>query len=218
MVQFRQYTRRTQADKPLVHFVIYTIYIICIFSLHSESWPIDPSGRTDTLLSPAACWRLQLIMQLAGCLDGSMDRSPGPLQAREAMHHNVSLSEGSQRPRTSEIDAPIDRALFNNGSMGRELDSQLTIDLTTHEMVHDQLDGGLVACRRGRLCWWFACRGDCEIPPLTNCVITRHWCTYSSPGSCLLWIGSVSIGLRQCQAAYLLAAATQHFSPFSSLL
>lgn len=124
---------------------------------------------------------------------------------------------GSQRPRTSEIDAPIDRALFN-GSMGRELDSQLTIDRSTHEMVDDQLDGGLVACRRARLCWWFACRGDCEIPPLTNCVITRHWCTYSSPGSCLLWIGSVSIGLRQCQAAYLLAAATQHFSPFSSLL
>jgi hypothetical protein len=145
-------------------------------------------------------------------MDGSMDRSLGPLRAREAMHHNVSLSEGSQRPRTSEIDAPIDRALFNNGSMGRELDSQLTIDLTTHEMVHDQLDGGLVACRRGRLCWWFACRGDCEIPPLTNCVITRHWCTYSSPGSCLLWIGSVSIGLRQCQAAYLLPRNTSVLS------
>lgn len=53
-----------------------------------------------------------------------MDRSPGPLQAREAMDHNVSLSEEPE-PATP----PIDQALFN-GSVGRELDLQLTIDLT----------------------------------------------------------------------------------------
>jgi hypothetical protein len=75
-------------------FLLY-IYTICIFSLHIESWPIDPSGRTDALLS--GCLLEVAAHNAAGWMDGSMDRSPGPLQAREAMHHNVSLSEGEPK-------------------------------------------------------------------------------------------------------------------------
>ena len=91
------------------------LYIHIYFFFSSERQLIDPSGRADALLS---CWRLQLIMQLlAQSMDGSMDRSPGALQAREAMDHNVSLSEepepgGSSRSRLPAA-PPIDRALFN---------------------------------------------------------------------------------------------------------
>jgi len=77
---------------------------------------------------------------LAQSMDGSMDRSPGALQAREAMDHNVSLSEepepgGSSRSRLPAA-PPIDRALFNGDQWaGRGLDLQLTIDLTAHQMA-----------------------------------------------------------------------------------
>lgn len=82
---------------------LYTCIDTYIFLFREAAELMDPSGRADALLS---CWRLQLIMQLDQSMDGSMDRSPGPLEAREAMDHNVSLSEEPEPEGSSPFACP----------------------------------------------------------------------------------------------------------------
>ena len=103
----------------------------------------------------------------AGWIHGSIVRSPSGSRG----HGPQRVPVGGAKAQC-EIEDPIDRALFKE-QMCRELDLQLSIDLTTHDGVNSaegKGDGQLPNC----IGWWHAggaalllvvrVQGDCEIP------------------------------------------------------
>lgn len=87
-------------------FLLYT-YTICIFSLHSESWPIDPSGRTDALLS--GCLLEVAAHNAAGWMDGwihgSIARSPSG--SRGHAPQRVPVGGGAKGPERARSTPPL---------------------------------------------------------------------------------------------------------------